>query len=261
MKLKVGIISYQPLWYRTLNLVGNSDFCSNNFSIYSEEDPRFTQSYLYNELVRATWLEQLQSFKCSLIDNVYRAQGIFTSSQISQDYSPSWMQPRKLSSGDLSVLSKHYNAIKDFLLSDANYLLVLEDDAILGGNFLSTVKSFISCTMFDFVDLAGGDGILCNPTRLHRYGGLLGEIVELRGTRTACGYLTGRTIALELLQSINNKIFPIDWALSYGLSLCSSANVLWVETDIIKHGSCVGTYRSWRKSPSHNPDHVLPKPN
>ena len=71
-----------------------------------------------------------------------------------------------MSFGDLSVISKHHQALKLFLYSTDDYALICEDDVIFGDASLSAINDLAQGLSFDFIDIAGGDGLITKSVDL-----------------------------------------------------------------------------------------------
>ena len=88
-----------------------------------------------------------------------------------------WMAYRELEKGDKSVMFKHYKACEEFLESNDDYMMVMEDDAIFARrSVIEEVKSMISESKFDYYDIAGGDNLQCNRDKLIKINGIEGEL-------------------------------------------------------------------------------------
>jgi len=238
MNLSLAIISTSSLWDRTLALLSSSCLREYDFSVYSNEDKSFHSRYKYDQSTGALWEQQVKAILPGLLDNLARIRSQLTSLEFAS--------PRSLSHGEISVISKHYRAINDFLNTDTSHLMVMEDDVIFNLHSLESVENFIASNPFDFVDFAGGDNIHCHESRLETVRGISGEKNEFKSTRTACCYLISKRFAYQLCACLYRPVLPIDWSISYALSLLQDSTVFWVEDKLFLHGSCIGSHLSWR---------------
>ena len=157
------------------------------------------------------------------------------------------MLPRKLSIGELSVISKHTRAINEFLDSEYSHLLVLEDDAILSEFSLEKIRSLLWNTRFDYYDLAGGDGIKAYPSVICNTPYITGEILKSPNTRTSCAYILNKSTAKDIITRFKTPCMPIDWQMMYALrNIPTPATVFWSTDELVTHGSSLGKVQSWR---------------
>ena len=238
MNASLSVIATSSLWDRTIALLSTSCLKHYDFSIFSHEDESFKSTYNFDQLTVASWKTQTKSILPGLLDNLIRINGKLDNLD--------FISPRALSLGELSVISKHYRAINNFLGSDNSQLLIMEDDVIFNESSFDSIDKFVSSNRFDFVDFAGGDGINCNPDKLQCVEGITGETINLKSTRTACCYMISKKFAYHLASCLSTPVLPIDWSISYALSVFQDASVFWVDDKIFSHGSCVGLHTSWR---------------
>lgn len=238
MNLSLAIISTSSLWDRTLSLLSSSCLKEYDFSVYANEDRLFHSRYKYDQSTASLWEEQVQPILPGLLDNLVRIKCQTTSLQFTL--------PRSLSYGEISVLSKHYRAIKAFLNTDNSQLMVMEDDVIFDLPSFEVIEKFVASNSFDYVDFAGGDGINCYESKLESVQGITGERNLLKSTRTACCYLISKRFAYQLSSCLYGPVLPIDWAISYALTLLKDSSVFWVDDKLFLHGSCIGSHLSWR---------------
>ena len=197
----------------------------------------------------------LPSIYPSLLDNIelLSRSSIHLPRQLSSSFNlnslPQWLHPRELSFGDLSVISKHHQALISFLKTDNDYCLICEDDVIFYEESLTTIHSLAQNLSFDFVDIAGGDGLHTRKADVIINGKLRLEKKVNFATRTACCYLVSRRYAEKLSAVLNSPVFPIDWSMSFAFSLFSSPPlVFWLSNKLADHGSSSGKVTSWRST-------------
>ena len=128
----VATASYSSRLSSIINNV-NSGLLGYNFTIVSAERG-FSYRYNFDDSCAASWWAMLPSIYSSLRENVIYLGGLPSSLPVSisdvEDYAalPKWLHPRELSNGDLSVISKHHQALKNFLNSKDDYALICEDE-------------------------------------------------------------------------------------------------------------------------------------
>jgi len=254
--VRIAIISWRNTWERAQKILHAEFLRSSDCTIYAAES---YMPYSYNKACQERWIYMLTRLHDGLLHNLDRIQEHSPSANllVSSDtidsfqtlYFPTWMNPRQLTQGDISVCSKHFRAISDFLLSPCDYLLVLEDDAIIVSSPLEFIDELLQHTHFDYLDLAGGDGIECNQSNILTYGSVLVEHISYRSTRTACSYVLSKRSALAAMQSMQPLTMPIDWSIAFALAtMPTDTLVFWAQNQPIIHGSSSGYYKSWRHS-------------
>ncbi len=249
----VATASYSSRLSSIINNV-NSGLLGYNFTTVSAERG-FSYRYNFDESCAASWWAMLPSIYSSLRDNVIFLGGLPSSLPVSisdvEDYAalPKWLHPRELSNGDLSVISKHHQALKIFLNSKDDYALICEDDVIFAESAVPNIFKLAQGLSFDFIDIAGGDGLSAdNPDTFIDNLFRLERKVNF-STRTACCYLISRRYASFLCNVLSRPIFPIDWSMSFAFSLYSTPPlVYWLSTPLAQHGSSIGKVNSWRSS-------------
>ena len=247
--ISLAIISYAPLWERTLHLISSPSLRTRDLQIYAYEDESYISRYSYSQSIQDKWKQDIRYIQNGLLDNIDRINhnsSVSNSPKISNS-DLSWLQPRKLTNGDLSVLSKHWRALKTFLSSSNDYLIVFEDDVIIMDGSLEKISLSLENAYFDYLDLAGGDNILCNSQNTRKIAGLLVEEIFHKSTRTACAYLVSRRCAELLFLFLSYPVMPIDWAISRALNCPNEQiRVFWLAEKLFEHGSCSGKVKSWR---------------
>jgi hypothetical protein len=251
--LCISIVACEGLRDRVFKLLADSPLMHEDFRIYSFEDQRYQDRYMASADTHSRlWTDYLSVIYQGLLSNLARISGqfksLYWSNRIStSDFNPQeWMQPRNLNYGDLSVMSKHLRAMEDFLCSDLDYLMVLEDDAILNHASISSCRLLIQQFCFDYIDIGGGDGIECSHN-IQKIGGFNLEKILSRATRTACAYIVSRRAAECIARVLMNPVMPVDWSISYALQkLPCDAEVFWSCDSMVLHGSSIGSVRSWR---------------
>ncbi|KZR70723.1 hypothetical protein PMIT1318_01863 [Prochlorococcus marinus str. MIT 1318] len=256
--LSIAIVSCSKFSSRLVNILSNNDttLMDYDFKVYSREPTSFSFNYSYDELTRERWLSCLSIIYQSLKDNMqllgqsdsFPLPEIFPDSQPMEQL-PQWMLPRRLTLGDLSVISKHLRAVNDFLITSEDYLLIMEDDVILAPQAISQLNRLIQEHIFDFIDIAGGDGLKVHEHHLSLLDTFYLEEKTNCATRTACAYILSRNSASVVSTTLSSPVMPIDWSLSVALhSRNQRMGVYWLDGDIMVHGSSVGLVKSWRQS-------------
>lgn len=148
---------------------------------------------------------------------------------------------RALRRSELSLALKHldfYQRVKD---GPADCALVLEDDAMLTGDFRDRFDGLFAGAPddFDFIFIGSGCGLRVPNARpsVHFYPKLT------PAAKCTDSYLIRRQAAERLLSAVPPITLPIDFELNYQLHALNM-RVYWLEPPIVVQGSQNGTYRS-----------------
>ena len=243
-KLYIGIVGYSKLWSRMMNMIETECLRTVDFNIVAYEDEAYISSYAYTTHTTAQWEKYVEHIKTGLIENLSRINN--KKYDTNADYS--WLNSRKLERGDLSVMAKHKRVMENFLEGKSDYVLVLEDDAVINKDALNKIRKLINTLPLDYLDIAGGDNIKTNQSKVEILESIGIEKIKNGATRTACAYILSRNAAEESLRILKYPCLPIDWSISVALSLNKDFNCYWMRDSLIQHGSCTGKVVSWRKS-------------
>jgi len=255
--ISIFFISSAPYYKRLIDIIDNnaSDLLDYNFTIIASEIGHF-YNYSFDDLTLHRWWKMIPVIYSGLRDNLKLLSDSSSSllppcfsGFIDYESVPQWLQPRELSFGDLSVISKHHQAIKSFLYSKDDFALICEDDVIFEPSSLRSLHKLAQGPPFDFIDIAGGDNLHTQNVDI-----VIDNTFELErkynfATRTACCYLISRNYAEKLSRVLESPVFPIDWSLSFSFSLFSTPPlVYWLCQPLAEHGSSTGKVSSWRLS-------------
>jgi len=254
--VKISIIATEGFQDRLRKLLSSTGMLSHDFSIYCEEDPDYQHSYskLNLKWLLDQWDSYLDLIRYGLIDNIRRAGASVPEwcdevelEKLKNSFG--WLNLRRLRSGDLSVMSKHRRALRSFVESNEQYVLVMEDDAQINSDSLRLCRDLAGVGGFSYIDVGGGDGISARHQDSYELlSGFSVERVWTCSSRTACAYIASKEAAESILHVLDIPVMPIDWSISVGLSpkRLKNSKVLWALTPPIIHGSCSGDVKSWR---------------
>ena len=252
----IFFISSSSYYGRLASIIDNhsSGLLDFNFTVVASELGHI-YNYTFDELNSSKWWKMLPSIYLGLRDNLQLLSPTsvippsFPLDLDDQKLLPKWLHPRKLSFGDLSVISKHHQALELFLHSSDDYALICEDDVIFAEASLKAIHDLAQGLCFDFIDIAGGDGLITKSVDL-----VVNDRFHLEqkfnlSTRTACCYLISRRYAEALTTVLQSPVFPIDWSMSFAFTLIpSNPLVYWLRNSLAEHGSSTGKVISWRSS-------------
>jgi hypothetical protein len=163
---------------------------------------------------------------------------------------------------EVIVTDKHIRAWDQFLESDSDYFLVLEDDVIFVDDsidrfcrLLKKIQQYEEINAL-YVDLAGGvssDELGIEKLTLTREEGLI--FYQKPVTNTACAYLVNRTTVSQfreiLMDFPSHRLIGVDWMMNQLFidMVKSSQKVICIHSDvpIFRHGSASGAFSAWER--------------
>lgn len=219
-------------------------------------EPTFVSSFdgnkLSNELVQLYGKSILWSSRVKDIVEVLMANAKANQQYIQhKSLVPSWIEPRDLLVGELSVLLKHFFALTAIATGKRDWGIVFEDDVRLrNGSYDRLWKVIEEFTeqRGDYCDVAGG----CNLQPQDFSGTKLRYLylLDRPRTRTNACYIVSRRIAELLVDGFIPFVFPIDWHIQWLLNNLVSEGVslscYWSTEECVIHGSERGLMKSWR---------------
>jgi len=248
IKVDIGVVATKSLWSRLPRLIESMQPSETSITICAEEPSNLLQIPEQHLI----WDSYIRTIRNALLANVAVLNNVPISeiTNLSADHPlPDWMSFRQLKKSEISLYYKHMQIINNFLAGDRDYLLVLEDDVIIGKGFWKQLRLLASVDNIDYIDLAGGcslslqgklaPALTLDESRVQLYN------VPWRSGRTTCGYLLSRPCAYSFRHSaIEPYVLPIDWA--FTLHFCHNRilDVCWAEGVKMLHGSQTGYYNS-----------------
>jgi len=246
-KFCVGVVATQALWGRIPNLISSLKTPATAITIASEE-PSCLPLHRSNSQL---WERYVQCIRHALLANLtsISKDNINELMQGASKAQYPWMKYRALTKSELSLYYKHLTLLRTFANSSYDYLVVMEDDAIIGPRFWSQLSTVLILEDFDYIDLAGGCSLtlknITDPEVVNNEESFELFKVPWKSSRTTCAYVISHSCACAFVNSpIEHFIVPVDWA--FTLYFCSSCSnkVYWSEGIDILHGSENGTYKS-----------------
>lgn len=169
----------------------------------------------------------------------------------SKNVMPTWVQPRHLLVGEMSVLLKHFFALTAIATGKREWGIIFEDDVRLRldsyDRLWNVIEEFTE-HKGDYCDVAGG----CNLQPQDFSGTKLENLYRLDQprTRTNACYIVSRRLAQLLVDAFIPFVFPIDWHIQWLLNSLVSQGVnlscYWSTEECVIHGSEHGLMKSWR---------------
>jgi hypothetical protein len=163
---------------------------------------------------------------------------------------------KQTSIGQLSLVLKHDQSIRNFLNSKYNYALIIEDDAIISGDTLGQLNLLVGeindlhLAKFPFF-LDVGEGAKMRLSMFPFMNKLFFQNVykiRIRACRTTCAYIINRDFAKKWVSEFKNSTFPSNFIgsdfLMSGFLEHFDINVLWTYPSYISHGSENGSWIS-----------------
>ena len=170
-------------------------------------------------------------------------------------------QWKRNSAIEVAVTDKHIRAWFHFLDSDADYLIVFEDDVVFKDDSAVRVKELLNklskshLNKSSYVDLGGGcsladlmiDRLETSKDESYRY-------YKKPVTNTACSYLMSRELVTAFCTTLTRRpwlrLMGVDWMMN-SLFILMGEQVLdciclHADPTIFKHGTTTGEYVSWQ---------------
>lgn len=206
----------------------------------------------FNHFEKSAWLKRINLIKPLLLRNAgvdvesdANASRPWKSATEAIANSPTWLLPRPLRTGEISVILKHYYALSRIAQGTLTYGLIAEDDILTKKdsheNFDVSMQEFYDCNG-DYLDLAGGCGLAVGDVKA--------SIARIYppATRTNACYVVSRELARRLVNNFFPFVHPIDWHLMYLLNDLNIGKCFWATREVFIHGSESGAYISWREA-------------
>ena len=155
---------------------------------------------------------------------------------------------RQLRDSEISIYTKHFQALEDFSRSRNHYALILEDDIKVDLDDINTLRQILMAHEFDFCDICESPGLSVESGSLVKIGNYECRLEKLKPprTRNACSYIVNKKTAMQFLGEDYHYILPFDWSFSYFL-IKYKLKTIWVDGLPIGHGSQIGLYNSTSK--------------
>lgn len=162
---------------------------------------------------------------------------------------------------EMMVTDKHIRAWSQFLDSDADYLIVFEDDVVFKEDSnlrINQLLDDLSRNHFNtpcYVDLGGGCSLAdLMIDRLETSNNDNYRHYQKPVTNTACAYLISRELAIKFNAILTRKpwlrLIGIDWMInSLFMSMGKDVSMvvcMHADPTIFKHGTTTGEYVSWQ---------------
>ena len=244
-----GIIATTHIWGRLENLISSLAPLPSNIYIAKEEPGHLG----VNHDSRRLWLDYVKKMSRPLLSNYYLSNGRDPYDSCLRGQcdinSFQWLRPRELRKSELSLYYKHLSLLEVFMKSEQDFLLILEDDAIISETAVNSILDLINNSHFSLADLAGGCNLSLKGIMIPTYSSsdskLEAYAVPWKSSRTTCCFIISKDFAYQCLFSdIHHYILPIDWMYTLILQQAQHNISLWVENLEIIHGSMQGLYNS-----------------
>lgn len=139
-----------------------------------------------------------------------------------------------------AIILEHYHIFKEFINSDFENILVLEDDVIFDEKFFTTYQKYLDQLPEDYDVLYLGSG--CNLKLPYHTDELIG-LHPNRHSRCADSYVISKKAAINVYNTCLPLYCNWDWELNYQQQL-HRMNVYWVTEPLVNQGSEGGNYNS-----------------
>jgi len=139
-----------------------------------------------------------------------------------------------------ACLLEHYYVFQDFVNSEYDNILILEDDVIFDSRFFNVLPEYLKVLPDDYDSLFLGSG--CNLRLPYQTTDLIGKHPQ-RASKCGDSYMVSKKAAKKIVNTCLPLYCNWDWELNYQFAL-HNMDVYWVTEPLIYQGSENGTYTS-----------------
>ena len=153
------------------------------------------------------------------------------------------LPPRKLTKSELSLLYKHYIALKRIIREKHETTLLLEDDVLFTEDFVNTFNSHLEKTPadWDYIFPGSGCSLRIAPNLIEE--GKVAYLKEHPATKCTDSMIIKRAAAKKIFSTFGEWDLPADWEFNYQLKE-HDMKVYWWEPPVIAQGSQCGVYET-----------------
>lgn len=151
--------------------------------------------------------------------------------------------PRKLKDSEISLLFKHYLALKKIVREKLEVTLLLEDDVLLTDNFVEIFNENLKQTPSDWDYIFPGSGCQLRVSRSRIEKGKIAYLQSHPATKCTDSMIIKLDAARKMLKTYDSWNLPADWEYNYQLHN-HNMNVYWWEPPVFVQGSQNGIYKS-----------------
>lgn len=156
---------------------------------------------------------------------------------------PENVAPRKLRDSEISLLFKHYLALKKIVREKINTTLLLEDDVLFTDNFTEIFNKNLESTPEDWDYIFPGSGCDLRVPKAKLEEGKIAYLKNHPATKCTDSIIIKLDAAKKILKTFNSWTLPADWEYNYQL-FKHDMNVYWWEPPVFVQGSQSGIYKS-----------------
>ncbi len=200
-----------------------------------EKRKSILEAVLKSHGIESTWITREPSK--SQLKNFYK----YSPQQWKKKTTPIEIEPRKLSKSELSLLYKHYIALKKIVNEKHETTLILEDDVLFTEDFVNLFNKHLENTPSDWDYIFPGSG--CN-LRIHPSiieDGKTAYLKDHPATKCTDSMIIKKSSAKKILSTFNKWDLPADWELNFQLKH-HDMKVYWWEPPVFVQGSQCGLY-------------------
>ena len=232
----IYILSCLKTEERLSRLMANNAICHSNIKVIRNE-------IVINNLnidKERKWNDMSNTLKEAQEDNLKRC---------GQSLRHNSMPPyRQLRDSEMSIYTKHLQALEDFSRSKNHFALILEDDVEINLDDINILRQILMAHEFDFCDICESPGLSVESGSLINIGNYECRLEKLKPprTRNACSYIVNKRTAMQFLHEDYHYVLPYDWSFSYFL-IKYKLKTVWIDGLPVGHGSQIGLYDSTSK--------------
>jgi|7_EtaG_2_1085326.scaffolds.fasta_scaffold00068_43 GR25 family glycosyltransferase involved in LPS biosynthesis len=153
------------------------------------------------------------------------------------------LPPRKLGKSELSLLYKHYIALKRIVREKYETTLLLEDDVLFTEDFVNIFNSHLKNTPADWDYIFPGSGCQLRVPKALLEKDKIAYLKSHPATKCTDSMIIKLNAAKKMLSTFNEWDLPADWEFNYQLKE-HDMKVYWWEPPVIAQGSQTGIYKS-----------------
>ena len=199
------------------------------------------KAFLKQNYLKASWIEREPSKQDIKKFYNHSEEEWKTKTQIKRE--PYDIPPRKLRDSEISLLFKHYLALKRIVREKIDTTLLLEDDVLLADNFTETFNNNLQSTPEDWDYIFPGSGCQLRVSRSRIEKGKIAYLQNHPATKCTDSIIIKLSAAKKILKTFQTWQLPADCEYNYLLHY-HDLNVYWWEPPVFMQGSQTGIYKS-----------------
>ena len=200
-------------------------------------------AFLKKYELKASWIDREPTKKDGKKFYKYSEQEWKTKTAFERPSSPHDTPPRELKDSEISLLFKHYLALKKIVREKIPITLLLEDDVLFSENFCETFNNNLKSTPDDWGYIFPGSGCQLRVPKALLEKDKIAYLQSHPATKCTDSMIIKLEAARKVLKTFKSWHLPADWEYNYQL-YHHDLNVYWWEPPVFMQGSQTGIYKS-----------------